>query len=180
MDAQLSEIRPLRRKLGLTQQQLARAANVSQSLVAKVESGLVDPSYSAARQLFAALRSFERKQEPSAKELMQMRLVTCRADEKLTLAIAKMQKGALSQLPVLEQGQVVGMLTERAIIKGMARIRHGATIVREIMEDAPPIVPPETPRKVLAEILGHFSLVLVKGKGKVKGIVTKADLLRTI
>ncbi len=179
MDPALSEIRPLRRKLGLTQERLALAANVSQSLVAKVESGSVDPSYSAARKLFGALASFEKRQEPRARDLMQTRLVTCTPGDRVRRAVAKMQRGALSQLPVLEQGQVVGMLTERAIVARMERIGD-ATLVREAMEEAPPVVPPETPRRVLAELLGHFSLVLVQGKGKVRGVVTKADLLRTV
>jgi predicted transcriptional regulator len=38
-------IGPTRRKLGITQHQLARMAGVSQSLVAKIEAGSVDAAY---------------------------------------------------------------------------------------------------------------------------------------
>ncbi len=179
MDAELSGIKPLRKRLGLTQHQLAKAAGVSQSLIAKVEAGLVDPSYTTAKAMLGALNLLERKREPNAEQLLRTRLITCKPDERLATAIAKMEKGALSQLPVLEGDEAVGMLTERAIVKSMARIETG-TLVKEVMEEAPPIVPPETPRKVLAELLTHFSLVLVKERGRVKGIVTKADLLRSV
>ena len=51
----LALIGKLRRQLGLTQKELARKAGVSQSLIAKVESGLIDPAYSKVVQLFQAL-----------------------------------------------------------------------------------------------------------------------------
>ena len=45
MLADLSEIRILRKQHNLTQSQLARLAGVSQSLIAKLEAGLIDPGY---------------------------------------------------------------------------------------------------------------------------------------
>jgi len=51
----LSEIRKRRKALGLTQSGLARRAGVSQSLIAKVESGRLDPAYGKARKIFETL-----------------------------------------------------------------------------------------------------------------------------
>ncbi len=180
MDAELSEIKPLRKRLGLTQHQLAAAAGVSQSLVAKVETGLVDPSFSSGKQMLAALRSFERGQEPDAAALMERHVVVVKAEDKLTAAIRKMQTKAISQLPVLDGTNVAGLLTERCIVRSMDAISHDTTIVADVMEEAPPVVTPEAPRKVLAGLLSHYTLVLVKEKGKIKGIITKADLLKSV
>src|SRR5207249_46128 len=41
--------------LGLTQSRLAISAGVSQSIIAKIEAGSVDPSYSIVQRLFSAL-----------------------------------------------------------------------------------------------------------------------------
>ena len=40
------QLKKIRVQLGITQSELAKAAGVSQSLIAKLESGLVDPSFS--------------------------------------------------------------------------------------------------------------------------------------
>ncbi len=177
MDPELQEVKALRRRLGLTQQQLANAARVSQSLVAKVEAGLVEPSFSAGKRILEALRSFTREQEPTAKELMQRHVVTVKRDEPLKKAIRKMKERAISQLPVVDEKIVVGLLTEKGIVQHMGRVQK-TTLVGEVMEEAPPIVTPAAPRKVVQELLSHYSLVLVKDRGKVRGIITKADLLQ--
>jgi len=44
-----------RKELGLTQSKLAASAGVSQSIIAKIEAGSVDPSYSVVQRLFSAL-----------------------------------------------------------------------------------------------------------------------------
>lgn len=180
MDPELQEVKPLRRRLGLTQEQLAHAANVSQSLVAKVEAGLVDPSFTAGKRILDSLHMLEQKAEPTAKELMQRHVIPCRANDKLSGVIATMRKHAISQLPVLEGDNVVGILSETAIVRNMERIDHATSRVRDVMEEAPPILPPATPRRVVAELLRHYSLVLVKEQGKVAGLITKADLLKTV
>ncbi|MEM3267388.1 MAG: helix-turn-helix domain-containing protein [Conexivisphaerales archaeon] len=51
---ELREISKMRKVLGLTQVQLAKMAGISQSLLAKIEAGKVDPSYTRARKIFAA------------------------------------------------------------------------------------------------------------------------------
>ncbi|HLD79260.1 MAG TPA: CBS domain-containing protein [Candidatus Nanoarchaeia archaeon] len=46
------------------------------------------------------------------------------------------------------------------------------------MDEAPPIVPLTTSISVVSNLLKHYSLVLVKEKGTLVEIITKADLLR--
>jgi predicted transcriptional regulator len=48
------------------------------------------------------------------------------------------------------------------------------------MEDAFPTVKPETPVSVVSALLEHNTAVLVSEKGKVKGIITKADILKMV
>ena len=57
MSYELSEVKVIRKKLGLTQGELAKAAGVSQSLIAKIESTKIDPTYSKVKLIFHALES---------------------------------------------------------------------------------------------------------------------------
>jgi predicted transcriptional regulator len=52
--------------------------------------------------------------------------------------------------------------------------------VREIMEDAPPIIPKETGISIIADMLKHFPLLIVQDSGKLRGVITKADLFKNI
>jgi len=178
MHPELQEIKLLRKRLGLTQVQLAAAAKVSQSLIAKIESGDVDPSFSAAKSVLEALRNAERAQEPTAKQLLQRNVISCAPGDKVAAIIAMMRKRAISQLPVTEHDNVVGIVTESTIIGHLERLSPKLA-VKEIMDEAPPIIPPETPKRVVVELLQYAPLAIVKEKGKIVGIITKADLLRT-
>ena len=56
MTYELEEIKKIRKKLGMTQTELANRAGVSQSLIAKIESARIDPTYTKTQKIFAALR----------------------------------------------------------------------------------------------------------------------------
>ena len=49
--------------MGLTQKELATIANVSQSLIAKIESNNIDPSYSNIQKLDAVFETLQQKKE---------------------------------------------------------------------------------------------------------------------
>ena len=49
----LSEIKRLRGKLGITQSELAKRAGVSQALIARIENKSVDPRYSKVVDIFS-------------------------------------------------------------------------------------------------------------------------------
>src|SRR3989338_5241600 len=51
MIAEITEIKIMRKRHGLTQTQLAKLSGVSQSLIAKLEAGIIDPSYSNVKKI---------------------------------------------------------------------------------------------------------------------------------
>ncbi|MDH5420035.1 MAG: helix-turn-helix domain-containing protein, partial [Candidatus Bathyarchaeota archaeon] len=59
----LEEVAKKRRILGLTQKQLAKLAGVSQSLIAKLESRKIDPSYTKVKAIFDVIERLEIKTE---------------------------------------------------------------------------------------------------------------------
>jgi len=179
---ELKWIAEARRKLGLTQHNLAKLSGVSQSLIAKVESGKIDPAYSKAVRMIEALERQKAASEKTARELMHTGVQTVSAGESLHAAAQKMRKLSISQMPVADGKQAVGSISEQTIVahfssepKRMASLKVG-----EVMDDAYPSALPSTPLSAIAALLQHYPAVLVMEKGKIAGIITKADLLKTI
>ena len=63
----IDEIERRRKSLGLGQRQLAKIVGVSQSMIAKIETGRINPSYLKTKTIFDLLESLERKIEVKAK-----------------------------------------------------------------------------------------------------------------
>ena len=178
----LTVIKELRRRLGITQHSLAKMSGVSQSLVAKIESGRIDPAYSKVKSIIEALRREQFSSEKKAKDIMHQGVETVSAGETLHAAAAAMRRKGISQLPVADGKQVVGSITEQTIVANFtAEPKKLSTLrVREVMEDAFPTALPSTPVSAVAALLHHYPAVLVMDKGEIAGIITKADLLKTI
>jgi predicted transcriptional regulator len=173
-------IRRQRLLLGMTQAELAQAGGTSQSLIAKLEQGRLNPSYETVRRLYNALEQRGRAAEPTAQELMQQHPMTAAPDEPLRDALQRMKAQGYSQMPVLEQGRAVGSLSERAVLE---RIERGESIedlrrrpVAEIMDGGFPTVEPTASRRMLVELLRENDAVLVVAAGRMVGVVTKSDL----
>ncbi len=176
---ELIELKRLRKKLGLTQTELAIKANVSQSLIAKIESGNIDPSYTNAKKIFETLSSLNEKSELSAKDIMHKKIMSVKSTDTLKEIIKTMRKHNISQMPVLKNNKVIGYISESLLLD---RLLNGETQSRisNVMEQTPPIMPPDTTQSVIANLLKHFPLVLIEDKGELIGIITKADLLNVV
>ena len=172
---ELEEVKKIRKKLGMTQTELANRAGVSQSLIAKIESGRIDPTYTKTRKIFAALSELEKKEEVKAGQLMTSRIVSVSPSMPIKEAIAKMKKFQISQLPVMDHNKLIGLVSESTILDAL--IKSKATIVKEIMQEAPPIVSKTTSIHVVSNLLKHYPIVVVSEEGKLIGLITKSDLL---
>ena len=178
------EVKAKRRKLGLTQTELAKEAGVSQSLVAKIESGRVDASYSHLKKIFDCLGEIESQASPKAKDLLNENVFPVQAADSVSKAISLMRKHGFSQLPVFEKGHVVGSISEKNIIdkisEGFDSKQLSKLECSEIMEDAFPTVSETTPLPAVSELLKHHYAILVRKGRKISGIITKSDLLKTV
>ena len=86
MDYELEEIKKIRKNLGLTQSELAKRANVSQSIIAKIESGKIDPTFTKTKKIFETLNYLENKEEIKAEELMNKKIVSLTHNESIKQA----------------------------------------------------------------------------------------------
>ena len=178
------DIKRLRKKVGLTQTELAKLAGVSQSLIARIEKGTVDPRLSTLRRILEAIKLVEMraKKAKSARDVMYSPVITIKSNEKVKKAIELMEKYAISQLPVVnDNGVPVGSITESTVLKKLLSGDPEKIFqlkVEEIMEESFPTITPSTNIKDIQQlILKKYPAVLVMEKGKIVGIITKIDLI---
>jgi predicted transcriptional regulator len=175
MNPEIKEIRKIRKKLNITQKQLAKLSGVSQSLIAKIESGNIEPTYSKAQKIFSSLKQLNKKGLLTAKDIINRKIKFISPNDNIKKAAKLMQKNEISQLPVMEKDTLLGIITESTILKHILEERD--FIVKDIMEDSPPIISLRTDIDTISNILINYPLVLVQEKGKIKGLITKSDLI---
>ncbi|RJS87688.1 CBS domain-containing protein [Candidatus Bathyarchaeota archaeon] len=171
-----SILKKMRLEAGLTQSQLAKMVGVSQAHIAKIEGEKVDPRLSTVNKILEILTSRKRKK---CSEIMTRDVIVTTPKEKIKKVCEIMVKNAISQVPVLEGGRVVGMITEEGIVKNLSS-NVAEELVENIMEPPLPSVPEDTDVAAIRSILETHSGVLVTRKGKLVGIITRSDLLKVI
>jgi len=180
----LEEVAQKRRMLNLTQKQLAKLAGVSQSLIAKLESKKIDPSYTKVKAIFDALERLETKTEVHAEKVLHSEVVAVQKSDMVSKAVRLMTDYGYSQLPVFDGERAVGHISEKTILGQVSAGKDLAQIsklpVGDIMEEAFPQVGKKAPLPLISSLLKVYPAVLICEKGKVVGIVTKADLLKML
>ncbi len=180
---ELAEIKSRRKALGITQMELSKQAGVSQSLIAKIESGNIVPSYSNAKKLFDFFEMMHKGQQLKAKDFMTQKVISVKPESELREAIKLMEKNSVSQLPVISDGKNLGTISEK---NALEHINSGdaekvlSSKVENVMEEAMPQITEDTPFELISSMLAHYSGVSVVSKGKIAGIITKADLLKAM
>ncbi len=176
------ELRELRLEAGLTQTELANRAGISQSLIARIESGDVDPRTSTLGKILQALHEFTNGEGLRAKDVMKSPVLHVTPDDIISNASKVLEAHGFSQLPVISDGVQVGSISEERIIEELSKEKDFSVVsskrVSEITSHGLPTISPETDLKTLSKLVGSHSAVLVVDKGKVSGIVTRADLLK--
>jgi predicted transcriptional regulator len=175
------ELRALRKRAGLTQAELAKRAGVSQSLIARIEAGTVNPRLSTLIKIYSALREYMEEEVP-VERVMHSPVITVSIDERLDRIVEVMWSNGISQVPVLDRdGHVVGTVHERDVVEAFLKHRERALQLRaiDVMSEPLPLVPKNAKLSSVIKILrGEIPAVLVVEGWKLVGIVTKSDLMR--
>ncbi len=176
-----SEIRILRKKAGLTQKELAKRAGVSQSLIARIEAGTVDPRLSTLRRILKAIEEASKEKMAKITDIMTDSIISVQINDKVKKAVELMWKYGVSQLPVLDGTRLCGSIREETIMKAMITEKPERILeepVGELMEEPLPSVNPRADiEDVIKLLISGYPAVLVIDKGKVIGIITKIDVI---
>jgi predicted transcriptional regulator len=180
----LSDIGKRRRQLGLKQTELAKAAGVSQSLIAKLEAGIIDSSYTKVKTIFDVLDRLELKTKIQTEKVVHTNVIAIQKTETLATAIQLMKTHGYSQIPVFDGKQSVGSISEKTILReilaGKDLEEISALPTEHFMEEAFPQISDDAPLSLITSLLQSYPAVLAAKKGEVVGIITKADLLRML
>ncbi len=179
---ELNQIKQIRQKLGLTQTQLAKLSNVSQSLITKVERGQIEPSYPIAKKIFETLEEqlHSKQHIKLARDVCEKKIISIKPDASIKDAILKMEKKAISQLPVEKDDVFIGSITEITIVRNFENIKDKNMKVEDIMDDPFPIMPDKTPVNLIVDVLKTYPAVIITKNGKSTSIITKADLMKNL
>ncbi len=163
-----------RKQVGLTQAELAKEADVSQSFVAKLERGQSTPNYDAVARLYNALEDMVRDEEQSAVELMTSYVVTLSPEDTVRYASSVMKTENYSQIPVVDgSGKNIGTVTTMSVLHA-----DPDDDITDHMEAPLPEVPEGTSRTAVSELLKTSNAVLVNRQGEgITGIISAADIL---
>jgi len=183
----LEEIKKRRQALNLSQEYLANKAHVTRVLISQIERNHHSPSYATVDRIFTILETEENevmKKGMTAGEICVPRpgtttkqLVTVSSVNTIKTAESKMgSDGEISQLPVIDKGECIGLVTSQSILKKPP----GAKIVKDAMISRPPTISEDTQITIqIKSLLDNSPCILVSDKktGKIKGIIVAWDII---
>jgi len=105
-------------------------------------------------------------------------VATVNADETVNAAYQRMKLYDVSQLPVLKDGRIVGLVTEEDILLGVyGNADHFREPVTAAMESNLVTLPPSAPAEKLKEIFERGMVAIVVDGEEFLGLITRIDLL---
>jgi cystathionine beta-synthase len=103
--------------------------------------------------------------------------VTIAPDDTLMTAYARMKLYDISQLPVLEDGKVVGILDEWDLLTATQEGGRFSDLVRSAMTERIETVNLKTPMARLMESFNKGQVAIVVDNGRFYGLITRMDVL---
>ena len=176
------ELKKLRKMAGLSQRELARLAGVSQSLIAKIEKGTINPRLKTLEKILKVI--YERlSTKDTAKNVMHTPVITAKPETRIIDVIKIMEEKGISQIPVVNENNMpMGTIYESTIMKALLKGGKKASNykVKEIMDDPLPTVTENTSLHTIVQLLLEHPAVLVVSKNGVVGIITKIDVIKYV
>ena len=168
----LSDIKRLRMKVGLSQTALAKKAGVSQAHIAKIESGKVDPRFSTVDRIFRCLKEEEKDH---CRKYMTPHIYGVEQDDSVSRAARMMREKGISQVVVFRGRSVIGMITEEDLLRFSGDRSSDAD---KAMSEPPPKVVGTTSADTVKDLLLEFPAVIVMEQDEAVGIITRSDLIK--
>lgn len=175
------QLKRIRLQVGFTQAGLAKAAGLSQSIIAKVEAGTVDPTFSTLAAISKALNSTMTTKGKRAADVMASPVIGVQDDATLSECVKTMKDHFISQMPVFSGQKMVGTVTDNQVMSLVSASANPSELLKQKVGDHVlpvfAVVGRDTPVEALFSLFRYMPAVLVASGERVEGIITKIDLL---
>ena len=172
----ISDVKNIRKKMGLSQRKLAKESGLSVSWINQVEMNVIkDPSYLKIKKIFDLYEFKKTGHEKTAGDICIKKIISFDLGSSIKDANKIMIDSGISQIPVFEKNLCVGMITDKIITSLVGSDVSDVKIVKEMLDIAPPRVSADTPIRALRSILEYFEYVLVEKDGFIFGILVRQD-----
>ena len=178
----LNIIKIYRKKAGLTQKQLSKLVNVSQSYINKIENLCAEPHYNMGKKIIDTLKQLKDKKEKVNVKKLMTKVKLINLNKTVKEAVELMHNLNISELPVTNGVVIVGSFTKKHISslikKGYKNVED--LVLKNIMGIPFPMISEESPIQLVSNLLEYNEAVLLLKDGIFSGIITKKDLLKII
>jgi CBS domain-containing protein len=127
----------------------------------------------------------------TVRDYMVSNVETLAPDDSIEAAVMLERRLRIRHIPIIENGELVGMVTDHDLKRAMPSPFAGAdqqtfervvqtTLLRQIMTRSPTTISPASPLRDAVQILCEkkFGALPVVERGKLVGIITRVDMLR--
>jgi cystathionine beta-synthase len=105
-------------------------------------------------------------------------VISAQAAESIKQVLTVMKQHGISQVPVLEGDRLVGMLSESGLLGALLGDPSAAhKSAGALAEPTYEVVEPSAPVSCLSDVVARGKVALVMDSGKLRGVVTKFDLI---
>jgi predicted transcriptional regulator len=178
----VKEIKYLRRKLNIGQDDLKEILGIPQATISRIENGIGNPSYSAVKRIFDYLEreKIKRKDlEKKAEIVMTKNIISIGSKSSIRDAVNLMNKNNVSQIPVIDKNQNIGSITAKKVQKIITDNPEMVNAQVDLIKELPfPEIEKDWDIVDISNLLTNYSAVLVKEHGEYIGIIADADLLK--
>ncbi len=178
----LKDIKRLRKKLNISQQELGQVLNIPQSTISRIENATIDPPYSKLKKIYEYLeneRKVREKSKKHAEDIMTKNIQSIQSSSTIKEAVDLMNKHDISQLPIIENNQNLGSITSKKIQKYITDNPEIINMDVSLIKELPfPEIDKNWNVKDISDLLLQYPAVLVKESNYYIGIISDSDLLR--
>ncbi len=118
------------------------------------------------------------RQSKTCSDIMTIEPLTIDDRDPAAQAVRLMQKNNFSQIPVLRGTKMVGIITERDIIRNLRHDMSELSVQAVMSPEGVPIIDETTAVDTIAPLFQKYQAILVHKQGRIRGIITRSDFLK--